>query len=118
MKSSSLILLLNLMCTLINGHNNSSSLWDMCDALPPAPQPPTTLGTPTKSKHDARIVIIGAGMAGLSAASALINEYGFTNVHIIEALDRVGGRVHVEPYANCNLYNFIFYLIQMLIYSK
>jgi spermine oxidase len=68
--------------------------------VPDNPKPPAYLGTPTKSKRDAKIVIIGAGMAGLSAASSLINDYGFTNVQIVEALDRVGGRVHVVPF-NC-----------------
>lgn len=39
-----------------------------------------------------RIVVIGAGLAGLSAAKALL-ESGFTDVTILEATDRIGGRV-------------------------
>ncbi|KAK5641597.1 hypothetical protein RI129_010144 [Pyrocoelia pectoralis] len=39
-----------------------------------------------------RIIIIGAGAAGISAASRLI-ENGFANVKILEAEDRIGGRI-------------------------
>jgi monoamine oxidase len=39
------------------------------------------------------IVILGAGMAGLSAATALKNM-GYNNVTILEGRDRVGGRIH------------------------
>jgi monoamine oxidase len=48
------------------------------------------------NKAQARIVIIGAGLAGLSAANQLLNNYSFTNVRILEAGDRVGGRVRWE----------------------
>lgn len=37
-------------------------------------------------------MIIGAGLAGLSAAKALL-ESGFTDVTVLEATDRIGGRV-------------------------
>ena len=37
--------------------------------------------------------IIGAGIAGLRAAQVLTDEMGFENVVVIEARDRVGGRV-------------------------
>ncbi|XP_028902303.1 spermine oxidase [Ornithorhynchus anatinus] len=39
-----------------------------------------------------RIVVIGAGLAGLSAARTLL-EHGFTDVTVLEASDRIGGRV-------------------------
>lgn len=39
-----------------------------------------------------RIVIVGAGAAGIAAASRLI-ENGFTNIVILEAEDRIGGRI-------------------------
>lgn len=39
-----------------------------------------------------RIVVIGAGLAGLSATKTLL-ENGFTDVTILEATDRIGGRV-------------------------
>ncbi|CAM1302658.1 PAOX (predicted) [Pycnogonum litorale] len=47
----------------------------------------------------ARIVIIGAGVAGLTCAS-MLNKDGFTDVTIIEAKDRVGGRVHTTTYGD------------------
>lgn len=38
------------------------------------------------------IVVIGAGVAGLSAAKKL-KEYGFNDVTVLEASEKVGGRV-------------------------
>ena len=43
------------------------------------------------------MVIIGAGMAGLSAASHLIKN-GITNVTVLEARDRIGGRFLVQEH--------------------
>lgn len=39
------------------------------------------------------IVIIGAGAAGMSAATMLM-ENGFLNLTILEAENRIGGRIH------------------------
>lgn len=39
-----------------------------------------------------KILIIGAGMAGLSAACQLIKN-GFTDFKILEARNRIGGRI-------------------------
>ncbi|XP_063069560.1 spermine oxidase isoform X1 [Engraulis encrasicolus] len=48
----------------------------------------------------AKVVIIGAGFAGLAAAATLC-ESGFQNVRILEAKGRVGGRVHtVRPFGS------------------
>lgn len=44
-----------------------------------------------------KIIIIGAGAAGFAAASKLISN-GFKNVTILEAENRIGGRVHTIPY--------------------
>lgn len=44
---------------------------------------------------DKRILIIGAGIAGLSAAKRL-KEKGFTDITILEARDRTGGRIHTD----------------------
>lgn len=43
------------------------------------------------------IIIIGAGAAGIAAATKLISN-GFTNVTILEAENRIGGRVHSVPF--------------------
>ena len=40
-----------------------------------------------------RVVIIGAGAAGLAAASRLFRS-GLQSVTVLEASDRIGGRVH------------------------
>ncbi len=43
------------------------------------------------------IIIIGAGIAGLSAAEILTSS-GFEFVTILEARNRIGGRVHVREH--------------------
>lgn len=40
-----------------------------------------------------KIIIIGAGASGIAAACRLI-EKGFKNVTILEAKNRIGGRIH------------------------
>ncbi|CAL4063535.1 unnamed protein product, partial [Meganyctiphanes norvegica] len=45
------------------------------------------------------ICIVGAGVAGLSAAKRLV-ENGSENILVIEAQDRLGGRVHTVPHGN------------------
>ena len=44
-----------------------------------------------------KIVIVGAGMAGIAAAERLIAA-GFTSVTILEGMDRVGGRIDTRPH--------------------
>ena len=48
---------------------------------------------------DPRIIIIGAGPSGIAAASKLL-ENGFKNVTVLEAEDRIGGRVHTIKFGN------------------
>lgn len=52
-----------------------------------------------KVKESPKIVIIGAGLSGISAAVKLI-ENGFENVVLFEVEDRIGGRIHSVPFAN------------------
>jgi len=40
-----------------------------------------------------QVVVVGAGAAGLAAAARLM-EHGVRNVVILEAEDRMGGRIH------------------------
>lgn len=44
-----------------------------------------------------RVVVVGAGLAGYSTAAKLIEE-GITDIVVLEAEDRIGGRVHTVPY--------------------
>ena len=45
------------------------------------------------------VIVIGAGVSGLAAASTLISK-GITNVLILEAKDRIGGRVNTKIISN------------------
>ncbi len=51
-----------------------------------------------EKKEDAQIAVIGAGIAGLCAADSLINRFGFKNVRVYEALDRIGGRIFTSKF--------------------
>ncbi|XP_046369018.1 spermine oxidase-like isoform X1 [Haliotis rufescens] len=44
-----------------------------------------------------RVIIVGGGIAGLTAASHLINN-GVTNVTLLEAQERLGGRIHTVKF--------------------
>lgn len=46
-----------------------------------------------------KIVVVGAGISGISFAAKLI-ENGFKNLVILEAENRIGGRVHTVPFAS------------------
>ncbi|KAG8240014.1 hypothetical protein J437_LFUL017749 [Ladona fulva] len=62
----------------------------------PCSQPPFNPCTPNNletAPKDPRVVIIGAGIAGLSAANQL-TENGICKVKVLEASDRAGGRIH------------------------
>jgi len=49
-----------------------------------------------------KIIIIGAGIAGIGAAERLIAN-GFTNVTIIEGENRIGGRIFTQKYGNSTI---------------
>lgn len=44
-----------------------------------------------------KVIIIGAGASGIAAASKLI-LHGFQNVLLLEAENRIGGRIHTIPF--------------------
>ena len=45
-----------------------------------------------QSKH--KIVIIGGGLSGLTAADEILTEIPFAEVVVLEAMNRVGGRTY------------------------
>uniref|UniRef100_UPI0037E9A11D peroxisomal N(1)-acetyl-spermine/spermidine oxidase-like n=1 Tax=Semicossyphus pulcher TaxID=241346 RepID=UPI0037E9A11D len=51
------------------------------------------------ARADAKIVIIGCGISGISAAHKLVNA-GFQNVRILEATSRAGGRIKTAKLGN------------------
>ena len=44
-----------------------------------------------------KVVVIGAGASGISAAAELIKS-GFENILLLEASERIGGRIHSIPF--------------------
>uniref|UniRef100_A0A672KJL2 Peroxisomal N(1)-acetyl-spermine/spermidine oxidase-like n=2 Tax=Sinocyclocheilus grahami TaxID=75366 RepID=A0A672KJL2_SINGR len=44
-------------------------------------------------RENAKVVIVGSGFAGLAAAATLVKA-GFENVLVLEAMEKIGGRVH------------------------
>lgn len=48
-------------------------------------------------QHSPKIVIVGAGTSGIAAASKLY-ENGLENILILEAQDRIGGRVYTTQF--------------------
>lgn len=46
---------------------------------------------------ESKVMIVGAGAAGIAAASTLIS-HGFKHVLLLEAENRIGGRIHTIPF--------------------
>ncbi|OEL23073.1 Polyamine oxidase [Dichanthelium oligosanthes] len=49
-----------------------------------------------------KVIIVGAGMAGISAGKRL-SDAGITDFVILEATDRIGGRIHKTKFAGLNV---------------
>lgn len=62
-----------------------------------------------------KIIIIGAGAAGISAAARLI-ERGLENIIILEGKDRIGGRIHTVEFCKLKIINS--FIIFKYIYKK
>ena len=57
------------------------------------------------TKKSARVVIIGAGVAGIALASRLFQN-GFKNVTVLEAEGRIGGRIYTKQFCEyLRMYN-------------
>lgn len=64
-----------------------------------------------------RVVVVGAGVAGLSAAATLL-EHNVSDVIVLEASDRIGGRAHTLQFG-MPLVKFILYKgIKCYLYYK
>jgi len=48
------------------------------------------------SGHGAGVIVVGAGMAGITCARELV-KLGFKNVTVLEARNRIGGRLWSVP---------------------
>ena len=53
---------------------------------------PRTVGPSETALKDKKVVIVGAGLAGLYGAYLLV-QHGVKNITILEAQDRIGGRI-------------------------
>lgn len=62
--------------------------------------------TTLTSGEQPKIVIIGAGASGIAAASKLL-ENGYQNVTILEAENRIGGRVYSTRFGEHSATYFI-----------
>jgi monoamine oxidase len=51
----------------------------------------------SSDKDDPRIVIVGAGLAGVTALAELLDN-GYRNVVLLEAQKRIGGRIETVPF--------------------
>ncbi|GJN08801.1 hypothetical protein PR202_ga26757 [Eleusine coracana subsp. coracana] len=49
-----------------------------------------------------RVIIVGAGMSGISAGKRL-SDAGITDLLILEATDHIGGRMHKQNFAGINV---------------
>lgn len=48
---------------------------------------------------NSKIVIVGSGASGIAAGAKLL-EYGFKNIVVLEALNRIGGRIATESFGS------------------
>jgi spermine oxidase len=51
------------------------------------------------NKNNFKVIIIGAGISGLSACNYLLDN-GINDIVILEANDRIGGRINTIPFGN------------------
>lgn len=58
---------------------------------------------------DHKVIIVGAGAAGIAAASRLV-EKGLQNILILEAKNRIGGRIHTVPFCKKAKSEFLLWL--------
>ncbi|CAA7393489.1 unnamed protein product [Spirodela intermedia] len=59
-------------------------------------------GVAARSEPQPSVIIVGAGMSGISAAKTL-SEAGIKNILILEATNRIGGRIRKAKFAGLNV---------------
>ena len=55
------------------------------------------------SSLDADVLVLGAGMAGITAAKTLSQDYNISKFLILEGMDDIGGRVRSVPFGGVNV---------------
>ena len=56
-------------------------------------------------KH--QVIVIGGGVSGLAACVELL-ELGLTDIVLVEATDRLGGRIRTVPFRNIFVHNIVY----------
>lgn len=58
----------------------------------------TSVGPRIRNNNDARVIVLGCGLAGLRCANLLINKHNFAKeqVVLLEASERIGGRIRIN----------------------
>ena len=81
----------------------SLSICLLCFFLPAhASDSESTFSANTCERQDAKVLILGAGMAGIAAAYSL-QQNGTSDFIILEAQDRVGGRMRTDSFAGLHV---------------
>ncbi|KAG7269499.1 hypothetical protein CRUP_027917 [Coryphaenoides rupestris] len=73
-----------------------------CEISSDSADDPLSSGPRRPRRRQPRILVIGAGLAGLAAAKTLLDA-GFTDVTVLEASHRIGGRVQSIPHGTASL---------------
>ena len=69
----------------------------------PRPRYASGLKSADCSSLDADVLVLGAGMAGITAAKTLSQDYNINNFLILEGMDDIGGRVRSVPFGGINI---------------
>ncbi|EJT96963.1 amine oxidase [Dacryopinax primogenitus] len=85
------------LCTLAAPTHDSQALLNGLPSPPFTPSDPSSIPQLPQTENTT-VLILGGGLAGLSAAHALATEYNITDYLIVEAQRFLGGRLHSVPF--------------------